>query len=94
MSSYDLLGWDNQYLELRIKGVSHFEKCLKFPVGNSLTLKSRDRRLLHLSRSGELGLCHIPSFAQVTKLFWYIILKDCPEPLPPEFWILKTACDA
>ena len=94
VASYDLLSRDYQYFELGIKGIRHFEQCLKFPVSNSLALKPRNRRLLHAGSSSQLALRHIPSFAQVAKLFWHIILKDCPEPLPPELGILKTTCNA
>jgi hypothetical protein len=79
---------------LGIKGIRHSEQRLKFPVGNSLALKARNRRLLHASNSSQIALRHIPGFAQVAKLFWHVIFKDCPEPLPPEFGVLKTGSDA
>ena len=43
VTSYDFLSRNNEYFKLRIEGVSHLQQCLKLPVRNPLTLKTRDR---------------------------------------------------
>jgi hypothetical protein len=50
--------------------------------------------LFHASSSSQFALSHISSFAQIAKLFWHVILKDCPEPLPPELAVLEQTCNA